>query len=142
MTSVYAESSAVLAWLLLDTDADEVRWALDSAEPVTASDLTLIECDRVLRRSAAGGRVSQTDLTDRMAAVNLASAGWILLHMTSEVVQRARGAFPEEPIRSLDAIHLASALVLRARLPDLVMLSLDDRVRKCARALGFELVPG
>jgi predicted nucleic acid-binding protein len=141
MTAVYAESSAVLSWLLSSNREDEVRSALDSAETVTASDLTLIECDRVLQRSAALGHLSQSDLVERLAAVNHASAGWVVLHITSEVVDRARGTFPEEPIRSPDAIHLASALVLRARLPDLVMLSLDARVRRSARALGLAVLP-
>ena len=53
----------------------------------------------------------------------------------------ARGPFPGEPIRALDAIHLATALVIRDIYPDLRVLSLDQRVRQNAAALGFEVVP-
>ena len=48
--NLYAESSAVLCWLLDEPRAPEVREALASAELVLASSLTLIECDRVLIR--------------------------------------------------------------------------------------------
>lgn len=47
--SLYAESSAVLAWLLDEAAGTVVRQTLSEAEIVVASDLTLIECDRVRR---------------------------------------------------------------------------------------------
>ena len=43
---LYAESSAVLAWLLGDAAADPIRTLLQQAELVVTSDLTLVECDR------------------------------------------------------------------------------------------------
>src|SRR5262249_49408726 len=56
--NLYAESSAVLAWLLDETSAPNVRQLLAAAETVVASDLTLIECDRVLLRAAALGELT------------------------------------------------------------------------------------
>jgi hypothetical protein len=46
-----------------------------------------------------------------------------------------------EPVRALDAIHLASALLAREVWEDLAVLSFDDRVRRNAVALGFTVVP-
>jgi hypothetical protein len=40
---------------------------------------------------------------------------------------------------TLDAMHLASALAARSVLPDLVLLSLDERMRAAGRGLGFTL---
>jgi len=51
--NLYAESSAVLAWLFDEPTAPEVRTLLGEAGVVVASDLTLIECDRVLLRAVA-----------------------------------------------------------------------------------------
>ena len=56
-------------------------------------------------------------------------------------MELARGPFPGELIRALDAIHLATALVIRDIHPDLSVLSLDRRVRENAAALGFGVVP-
>jgi hypothetical protein len=46
-----------------------------------------------------------------------------------------------ETIRTLDALHLASALVARAAVMDLAFLSLDDKVRAFGRALGLRVMP-
>ena len=43
--NVYAESSAVLAWLLGESDGEDARDQLSAARLVLTSDLTLIECD-------------------------------------------------------------------------------------------------
>jgi predicted nucleic acid-binding protein len=64
-----------------------------------------------------------------------------VLRVAAEVVERARQPFPGEPIRTLDALHLASALVARSAVPGLQLLSLDDRLRRRAKALGFGIVP-
>jgi len=46
--NLYAESSAVLSWLLGEADNGRVRSALGQATTIISSDLTLIECDRAL----------------------------------------------------------------------------------------------
>lgn len=54
-----------------------------------------------------------------------------------EVARRAEGVFPVEPVRTLDAIHLASALFLRESFPELLILSTDERVRRNALPYRF-----
>jgi len=139
--NLYAESSAVLAWLLDETAAADIRRLLGTAAVVVASDLTLIECDRVLLRAVVLGELTEADAADRRAHLVMAASQWQVLHIAREVVDRARQPFPAEPIRTLDAIHLASALTARAALAGLALLSLDDRVRSAGRKLGFELLP-
>jgi hypothetical protein len=143
--NVYAESSAVLAWLLDEAAAAaaaaEVRQLLSDAEIIVSSDLTLIECDRVLIRAITLGVLSEADAADRRAQLSAAAAHWHLLRIAPEVVDRARQPFPGEPIRSLDAIHLASTLVARSAVSGLKLLSLDDRIRSAARKLGVGVLP-
>lgn len=139
---LYAESSAALAWLLEQQHAELVADTLAQAELVIASDLTLIECDRVLIRAVALDKLQESDAVDRQARLNAVSTRWTLLALDEEIIERARRPFPAEPVRTLDAIHLASALTARRALPDLAMLSLDGRVRRAADRLGFVLLPG
>ncbi len=138
---IYAESSAVLAWLLGEDAAPRVRELLIKAELVIASDLTLLECDRVLIRAVALGEVDEAGATDRRAHLNAAAAHWHMLRVSAEIVERARQPFPAEPIRTLDAIHLASALAARAGVAGVTLLSLDDRIRRAGQQLGFHLQP-
>ena len=139
--SLYAESSAVLAWLLDEPSAPHVRQRLIAADAVVASDLTLIECDRVLLRAATLGELTEAEAADRRAHLRMAASHWHVLRLGPEIVERARQPFPGEPIRTLDAIHLASALVARSAVAGLELLSLDDRIRKAGRRIGLRVRP-
>lgn len=139
--SLYAESSAVLAWLLSAPEGDRVRGALADAEEILTSDLTLVECDRALIRARVLFRLRESEATRRRRAFEAAASRWTLLRITPAIVERARQPFPGDPIRTLDALHLASALAAGEAVDDLAVLSLDDRVRDSARALGLDVVP-
>ena len=139
--NLYAESSAVLAWLLDEAPARDVLRLLQESEAILTSDLTLIECDRVLWRAVARDELTEAEAADRRAHLAHAAARWHILRIAAEVVDRARQPFPGEPIRTLDAIHVASALLGRAAIPGLKLLSLDERVRRSGQSLGFEIVP-
>ena len=99
--SVYAESSALLAWLLDEAAAAEIRRLLAAADIIVASDLTLIECDRVLLRATALGELTEAEVADRKAHLIRAASHWHVLHIAPEIVDRARQPFPGEPIRTL-----------------------------------------
>jgi predicted nucleic acid-binding protein len=139
--SIYAESSAILAWLLDEAAGPDVREILATADAIVASDLTLIESDRVLVRTVVLGEMTEAEAADRRAHLRRAASHWHVFRIGPEIVERARQPFPREPIRTLDAIHLASALVARAALPGLELLSLDERIRRAAIPLGLRVRP-
>jgi hypothetical protein len=63
-----------------------------------------------------------------------------IVNVTDDVLMRAGRPFPIEPIRTLDAIHLAT-LELLGETPQLVtVITRDDRVARNARALGYAVV--
>jgi predicted nucleic acid-binding protein len=138
---LYAESSSVLAWLLGEVHGDAVVRALADTDAVFASELTLVECERVLIRALHLGEIKEADLKSRQAEILAVSAAWTLLSVSDEVLERARRPFPAEPVRTLDALHLASALIARGTAPEFALLSLDDRIRRNGRALGLALAP-
>ena len=80
-------------------------------------------------------------MADRHGRLVRVAEHWAVLALGDEIVRRARQPFPLEPIRTLDALHLAAALQARSLVPETRLLSLDDRVRNCASELGFELLP-
>ncbi len=139
--NLYAETSAVLAWLLDEPTAPAMRRLLGEAGIIIASDLTLIECDRVLLRAVALKDLTEAEAADRRAHLSTAAAHWQVLRIAGEIVDRARQPFPGDPIRTLDAIHLASLLVARSAVVGLRLLSLDERVRQAAKGLGVVVEP-
>lgn len=118
-----------------------MRQALARSALVVASDLTLVECDRILIRQQATRALPDSDALRLRRSLGDAAAHWNLMRIERDVVERARSPFPGEPVRTLDALHLASVLVARAVVPDLALLSLDARVRAAGRALGLHVIP-
>jgi hypothetical protein len=119
----------------------DVRRLLADAEIIVAADLTLIQCDRVLLRAAALGQLTEAEAADRRAHLTAAASHWQILRIAPEIVERARQPFPGEPIRTPDAIHLASVLTALTAIVELKLLSLDDRVRKAGKKLGLDSIP-
>ena len=114
---------------------------LGGAELVIASGLTLIECERVLIRGVATGLLPEGVAAERRAVLAQTSEHWIVFDIDAAIMERARRPFPDEPIRTLDAIHLATVVLARSMVPDLVVLSLDERCRRSAEHLGFHVLP-
>jgi predicted nucleic acid-binding protein len=119
-----------------------VREALGAAELVLASCVTLIECDRVLIRAVATKLLPEAVAAERRAVLAHTADHWVIFDLDPEAVERARRPFPAEPIRTLDAIHLATAVLARSLLLELVVLSFDERVRRSAEQMGFRVLPG
>ena len=62
-----------------------------------------------------------------------------LVAVTDGVLARVRRPFPVEPIRTLDAVHLATAELLGEPPPLITVVTRDARVRENAQALGYAL---
>jgi predicted nucleic acid-binding protein len=95
----------------------------------------------VLIRAVTLGEIDEATAADRRALLNAAAAHWQLSRISLDIVDRAGRPFPPEPVRTLDAIHLASALAVRSAVPNMELLSLDDRIRRAGERLGFHLQP-
>jgi predicted nucleic acid-binding protein len=139
--NLYAESSAVLAWLLEEPGGRAVNAVLRDAKIIVSSELTLVECDRAIHRGSALKLWDESRGKSFKAELERAGSSWIRLRLQSAIIARARRPFPREPIRSLDALHVASALHARADLPDIHLLTLDARIRDVGESLGFSVLP-
>ena len=139
--SLYADASAILCWLLREPRWEEVAKSLGQASTILSSELAAVECDRALLRLVHEGRITDALKEELAARFAAAAAHWTELAIAAPILLRARLPFAGTPVRTLDAIHLASALEGRGAVPDLAVLSLDDRMRRAARSLGFGVVP-
>ncbi|MCP4656641.1 MAG: type II toxin-antitoxin system VapC family toxin [bacterium] len=138
---VYAESSAVLSWILGESGGEAVRGCLESAEFVVTSELTLVECDRMFHRARILEELAPERIEAHRSVLLGAMADWVFLRLDREIIEQAREPLPEDPVRSLDALHLASVLATVRLIPETSLLTLDERVRRCGRALGLAVLP-
>jgi predicted nucleic acid-binding protein len=122
------ESAALQAWL--DERADEV---------MVTSELARAEVLRVTRRNNHTERGELIDAGKLSADLDEAAA--VLEAVTQVVVDRKvldrAGALEAPMVRTLDAIHLATALDLEASAIEFV--TYDRRLATLAQAVGFEV---
>ena len=138
MSTVYLESSAILAWMFGEPRGEQIKRTVDAASTVVTSELAMLECNRALIRAERQSAIREADAQRLRGLLRRVGDGWIRMEISDQVLARAARPFPVEPVRTLDALHLATALDFTQAFPDLTILSLDDRILQNARALGLE----
>ncbi len=109
-----------------EPESAAVRGALALSSQL-ASALVEVETLRVVRRHAPGS----------VAAVEAALAGLTLVEITSSI-RAAAARLDPATLRSLDAIHLATALSVRDELE--ALLTYDTRLAEAAAAHGMTVL--
>jgi len=122
---IYVDTSVILAQLLAE----------DRRPPPSLWDESLVGSRLVeyeawvrlhaLRRAASHGEAAR-ELLGRLSVVELSPI----------VLERALEPFPV-PVRTLDALHLASLEYLRAQRLEVRLATYDDRMKAAATALGI-----
>jgi predicted nucleic acid-binding protein len=134
--TAYVDSSVVLR-VVLQQPTPLVEWrAIDRG---VSSRLTRAECLRTLDRAFQQGRLSAADLSSRRGLALSILDTLDLIEVTAGVLGRVEDPFPS-PLRTLAAIHLASALAFRTTAHDLVFATHDTELAQAATALGFAVI--
>jgi predicted nucleic acid-binding protein len=125
---IYLDSSAVVKLARREAETDALRgWLAANPQPLTASALARTEAARALLRTEP-------------AALGVLRSVLALLHqvpVTDAILDRA-AQLPEPTLRSLDAIHLATAKELAAALTWFV--AYDRRLAAAARSHNLQVI--
>jgi predicted nucleic acid-binding protein len=126
---IYLDTSVALAHLLAeDRRPPDALWA----RPLVSS--RLLEYELWARINARGLSASHGELVRQLLG------RVAVLELVGEVLGRAREPFPA-PVRTLDALHLASLHFLRDQGVDLALASYDARLLAAAAALDVPVHP-
>lgn len=136
MPVFYADASALVKTLLKEKESAALRAYLEGAD-VVSCDLVLAEIPRALHRAASEGRSPSLDsLLDRAREL----VDELALQPLDSSLLAGAGALAEPALRTLDAIHVASAASLH---PIDAFVTYDERQAAAARLVGLRTVaPG
>lgn len=134
----YVESSALLT-ALLEGDARLLR-ALRTRERLVTSALTFAEAARAVIRAREAGRLTQAEEQRVARALRTFERRCFIVEVTRDVLARAGRRFPVEPVRTLDAIHLATLELLGEPAALVTVLTRDRRVHENAAVMGYVVV--
>jgi predicted nucleic acid-binding protein len=134
----YIESSALVA-AIMERDAEVSTQVSEIGQRVTSA-LTLAEAMRAVVRARAAGRIGPREERSALRDFQRFARRCVVIPVTEEVLTRVARPFPDEPIRTLDAIHLGTIESL-GETPQLVtVVTRDDRIARNARALGYHVL--
>ena len=137
--ALYLESSAIVRVTVERHPL--LRARIEAARKVTTSTLMETETRRAIVRAEREGRIDGRQRRESEAWLGTIVRVCEIVSMDDAILARAAADFPVEPVRTLDAIHLASALHWAEAIGTLTMVSCDDRVRENAKAFGWKVLP-
>jgi uncharacterized protein len=124
----YVDTSALVKLVVVEPESDALlAWMADEVREAVSSDLARTELLRAVRRAAPERTVRARAVLDSIA----------ILAVTTDIFEQA-GRLEPTTLRTLDAIHLAAALVLGDELQGIV--TYDDRLAEAAEANGVAAV--
>lgn len=133
--NVYVDSSVLLRVVLGEPGRLELWPSITN--PVS-SELIRLECLRTIDRARVRLGLDDRQIANYRADMLEAIDAFSLVALDSVVLERAAEPFPTA-LGSLDAIHLASALLARDSAEGLVFVTHDDELGTAARATGFQV---
>ncbi len=133
----YIEASALVA-ALLEHDAEALKSLRARARRITSA-LTLAEVARAIVRARVGERLTPDAERAALRALRRFERRCYVVAVTDEVLARVKRPFPIEPVRTLDAVHIATAESLGEPPQLMSVVTRDHRVRENARALGYSV---
>lgn len=141
----YLDTSALIKRYLNETGS---QWIRDLTEPTAGhlfitSRLTTVEASSAFARRLHEGSVTPAEHADNLDAFTEDRLTlYHLVELRSDNLDLARDLVLRQPLRTLDALQLAAALVVNRlfanlNLPSLIFLSADDHLLRIAQAEGL-----
>lgn len=146
MPLLYADTSAVMRAYSPYEDDHAVlnRLLLVGDDPVVTSELTRVEFASALAGAHRGQRIADPDAVLAQFKADCEEEGtFTFLELDSEILSLACQLVSQHPLRSLDAIHLATALIRALPLAGgeiVAMVTRDHRQAAAAKACGLRVL--
>ena len=131
-TPLYLDTSAVLRAVLETGATPDLETKIRTAATLVTSRLALVESTRAMLRLRALAALPEARLADAEREIESVWARCEIWELTRAVCELARQIAPTKPLRSLDALHVATFVTARRKLEGLELVSVDARLLEAA----------
>ena len=134
----YFDTSALIKRYVQEAGRRQVLQVLRRHRCVTSAVLP-VELRGAVRRRATEGTLDAAQVPAILKRVTADRAYWTLIEVTTDVLAAAENLVAGHPLRTLDAIHVASAqtFATRVSIRALLFVSADERQTEAAAAIGL-----
>ena len=139
--NLYLDTSALVKLYVEEDGSATIREAVGGAETVATSAIAYVEARAAFARRRRERLLSRSDYYRTIRELELDWEHYLLLEITSGLIRRAAELTEAHALRAYDAIHLASAKLLRERVQAAILFaSWDSNLLTAARREGLNLV--
>ncbi len=118
---------------------------LFASDPTMAcASLGLVEVVATLARKTKVREIGRGLFVRKVREVEEDWERFVQIHLSAEVVNRAKDLARHQALRGADAVHLASALLLQSRFVEkndqLIFVASDQKLKGAAQSSGLEVI--
>lgn len=136
----YFDTSAYIKAFIEETGSQKARKLLMEHRPLVSA-LVQVECISVLSRKREEGGLSNDGLTSLLFHMKATLAHAELMRLSDEVMLKTETVIIDSAARTLDALHIASALLFKENTGvDLAFVTSDMKQKAAAEKLGLRVV--
>ena len=135
------DTSALIPLMLDEPESGRMRQLLAEDDSIATAAITPIEIASVLWRRRHAGRLRVDEHHEADVLFAELSARWNEVAYTSLTVETSLDVITRHPLRTLDAMQLAAAIVLIDAPLHIAFVTLDKNLAPAARAEAFTVLP-
>jgi len=137
---IYLDTSLLLKRYCQEAGSDDIRKLLSNIKGIATSETGLCRVFLSVIAETPRGAIVSSDYREVAAQFTTEWNHLSAIRLSPVLVARARSVSEEYPLRAVDAIHLASALILFDMRAPMLFGSTDERLLKAAAMEGLPLL--
>ena len=139
--NLYLDTSALVKLYVEEEGSAAVRQAVAGAESVATSIIAYVEARAAFARRRRERRLSPADYRRTLQELDVDWDRYLRVEITGDLIRRAAELTETQALRAYDALHLASAKLLREHLQGPIRFACWDSILlTAARREGLHLV--
>jgi predicted nucleic acid-binding protein len=139
---LYLDTSALVKLYFREPASNDILLRWQSAAQIVTSSVAYAETLASIYRKNREGSLGNSLVRKVIDSFQRDWSSLIRVEVTDELNPYIDQAVERYPLRGFDLVHLASAMVIRERLPeDFVFACFDERLARAARSEGLETFP-
>ncbi|QPM67336.1 type II toxin-antitoxin system VapC family toxin [Atribacter laminatus] len=138
----YFDTSALIKFYIDEKDSDLVKETVKSSEVVFTSKISYVEMFSVFSRIKRDQAITENDYRRILKSFIVDWESYAVIEITNRILNISSQLFEFYPLRSLDALHLGSALFTQKEVDeDIAFVCFDNRLWKAAKEENFKVIP-
>ena len=135
---LYLDTSALIKLYIEEPGSQEVKRVMKKARVVATSRVAYVEARAGIARKYREGELSKEEHDQMVKDLKQDWDNYFIVEVSESVAKLGGELTSKQPLRGFDAIHLASALLLRNRTRlDVSFFCFDERLKDAAQAEGL-----